>query len=121
MAQTTHEKPKTDTMTSLNQKQRQWLKQQAHHLKPVVMLGQHGFTEAVLREIQIALAHHELIKIKISAGDREERDRLITAIAEQAQAELVQRVGNMASFYRCNPDKTEPMTIPVMSPRETNA
>ncbi|WPL15522.1 RNA-binding protein [Thiorhodovibrio winogradskyi] len=101
-------------MPSITNKQRHWLKQQAHHLKPVVMLGQHGLTEAVLREIRIALDHHELIKIKVSAGDRDERDRLIAAILEDTKAELVQRVGNSASFYRPNPDKTEPLGLPAV-------
>ncbi|EIC20002.1 ribosome assembly RNA-binding protein YhbY [Thiorhodovibrio frisius] len=101
-------------MPSITPKQRHWLKQQAHHLKPVVMLGQHGLTEAVLREIRIALDHHELIKVKISAGDRAERDQLITAITEETGAELVQRVGNAASLYRHNPDKAEPFRLPAI-------
>ncbi|MBK5969573.1 RNA-binding protein [Thiorhodovibrio litoralis] len=100
-------------MPPITTKERRWLKQQAHHLKPVVMLGQHGLTEAVMREIELALSHHELIKTKIAAGDREERDKIIAAITQETHAELVQRVGNTASFYRHNPDKAQPLTLPA--------
>lgn len=102
----------TKTTQQITPKQRHWLKQQAHHLKPVVMLGQHGLTDAVLREIRIALNHHELIKVKVSAGDRDQRGQLITAILEQTEAELVQQVGNTASFYLHNADKAAPLALP---------
>jgi RNA-binding protein len=62
---------------SITEKQKRWLKKQSHHLKPVVTLGQHGLTEAVLAEIELALSHHELLKVKVNAGDREERDAAI--------------------------------------------
>lgn len=97
---------------TITDKQRRWLKQQAHHLKPVVLLGQHGLTEAVLRELHLTLDHHELVKIKIAAGDRNERDQLIGAIQEHTAAELVQRVGHTASFYRHNPEKRQPLSLP---------
>ena len=51
---------------NLTTKQKQYLKGLAHNLKPVVMLGQHGLTEGVLAEIDAALNHHELIKVKVS-------------------------------------------------------
>ena len=56
----------------LSKKQIQFLKGEAHSLKPVVQLGSNGFTEGVLAEIENALAVHELIKIKVPAEDREE-------------------------------------------------
>ena len=55
----------------LNNKQKQHLKGLAHPLKPVVMLGNNGLTEGVLAEIELALEHHELIKVKIAAEARE--------------------------------------------------
>ena len=58
----------------ITEKQKRWLKKQVHHLKPVVTVGQAGVTEPVLAELEIALNHHELVKVKINAGDREERD-----------------------------------------------
>lgn len=54
----------------LNNKQKQYLKGLAHSLKPVVLLGQHGLTEGVLAEIDLALNHHELIKVKVASEDR---------------------------------------------------
>ena len=54
---------------SLNKKQIQHLKGAAHSLKPVVLLGNNGLTEAVVAEIDYALNHHELIKVKIPMSD----------------------------------------------------
>ncbi len=97
---------------TITSKQKRWLKQQVHHLKPVVLVGQHGITESVLAEIEIALAHHELLKIRINAGDREERDAGIELIRERTQSDLVSRVGNVAAFYRANPKKRDPIVLP---------
>ena len=58
-------------MTTLSTKQKQFLKGLAHHLNPVVMLGGNGLTEGVLAEIENALNHHELIKVKVAGADRE--------------------------------------------------
>ena len=96
----------------ITEKQKRWLKQQVHHLKPVVTVGQHGITEPVLAEIEIALAHHELLKIRVNAGDREERDAAIGLILERTQAVLVSRIGNVASLYRHNPKKRDPIQLP---------
>jgi RNA-binding protein len=97
----------------ITQKQRRWLKGQVHHLRPVVLLGQAGLTDRVLAEIDGALTHHELIKIKVSAGDRALRDALVAEIAGRTSSELVNRVGNMAAFYRPNPEKREPIRLPT--------
>ena len=92
---------------TIKEKQKLWLKKQVHHLKPVVSLGRGGLTEAVLSEIEVALDHHELIKIKLAGGGRVERIAMITAIAEQAEAELILSIGQMAVFYRPNPQKKD--------------
>ncbi|BAO44631.1 YhbY family RNA-binding protein [Thiolapillus brandeum] len=89
----------------LSNSQTRHLRGLAHKLKPVVMIGQHGLRESVLEEIGIALDFHELIKIKISAGDRDERDQLIQQVIDQTRGELVQRIGNMAVIFRRNPRK----------------
>ncbi len=93
------------------EQQKRWLKKQVHHLKPVVSLGQAGLTEAVLAEIELALDHHELIKVKIAAGDRALRDAFITAIASRTQADLIDRIGNTAAFFRANPRKKAPLDL----------
>jgi len=95
----------------LTQLQKRHLKSRAHHLKPVVLIGQHGLSAPVLREIELALQAHELIKVRVSAGDREERDAMIGSIASAAGAELIQRVGHMATFYRRN-DKQPRIALP---------
>ncbi len=84
---------------------KQSLKAQAHHLKPVILLGAKGLTEAVVAETNIALLVHELIKVKINGAEKE--DRLIMAhdLCQQLQAELVQMIGNTVIIYRKNEDK----------------
>jgi RNA-binding protein len=98
---------------TITPKQRRWLKGQVHHLKPVVLLGQAGLTERVLAEIEIALAHHELIKVKVAAGDRDQRDAIVAEIVTRTGGDLIERIGNMASFYRANPKKTAPLKLPA--------
>lgn len=95
-------------------KQKRWLKQQTHHLKPVVTVGQHGLSEAVLAELELALDHHELMKVKIAGADREERDAAIATISARTGADCVGRIGHVASFYRPNPDKPDPLTPPTL-------
>ncbi len=90
---------------SLSNPQVRHLRGLAHSLKPVVMVGQHGLRESVLEEIGIALDFHELIKIKVSASDRDERDKIIASILDETRAELVQRIGNMAVLFRRNTKK----------------
>lgn len=97
---------------SLSEKQKRHLKKLAHPLKPVVMVGQNGVTEGVLAETVIALRDHELIKLRVSAGDREERDEMIRLIADHSEAELVQRIGNVAVLYKANPKKKHPLELP---------
>jgi RNA-binding protein len=88
---------------SLDSQQRRALKQRAHYLKPVVLLGAAGLTEAVLAEIELALSHHELIKVRITGGDRDARDAQVRTIVEETDSALVQRIGNIAVLYREKP------------------
>ncbi len=80
------------------------LKSEAHSLKPVVTIGQHGLTDAVLAEIELALDHHELIKIKIRA-ERDERPLISEKICASTGAELIQSIGQITVIYRLNPTK----------------
>lgn len=79
------------------------LKAKAHSLKPIVMIGAKGLTENVLSEIHLGLDAHELIKVKLSGADREERKMLIQEILQQTDAELVQSLGMVATIYREKP------------------
>lgn len=78
-------------------------KAQAHALKPVIMIGNAGFTPAVLAEIERALDVHELIKIKIRA-ERDDREEISTQICANTQAELIQKIGQIIAIYRKNPE-----------------
>ena len=86
----------------INNTQKKFLRQAAHHLKPVVWAGKNGITESLIAEIGQALESHELIKVKCHLGDREERDAGIEKICEDTDAELVQRIGNIVTLYKKN-------------------
>ena len=85
---------------NLTTKQKHYLKGMPHSPKPVVMLGQHGLTEGVLAEIDAALAHHELIKVKVAGEDRETKQLIAQAILRETRAVEVQMMGNMLSLFR---------------------
>ena len=87
-------------MTTLSTKQKQFLKGLAHHLSPVVMLGGNGLTEGVLAEIDNALNHHELIKVKIAGANRETKQLIIDAIVRETQSSNVQTIGHILVLYR---------------------
>ncbi len=89
----------------LPEKQRRRLRQLGHALKPVVIVGGQGLRDTVLAEIDGALAHHELIKVRVNAGDRTGRDAMIGSICDACNAELVQRVGHVALLFRRNPER----------------
>lgn len=95
---------------NLTTKQRQFLKGLAHHLSPVVMLGGNGLTEGVLAEINNALNHHELIKVKIAGADREVKQLIIDAIVRETNAVNVQTIGHVLVLYRQSDDKK--ITLP---------
>jgi RNA-binding protein len=84
----------------LNNAQQKFLRGLSHGLKPVVMVGGKGLTEGVLAELDVALEHHELVKVKISADDRERRDELVAELQVRSGAQLVQRIGNIATLFR---------------------
>lgn len=90
---------------TLNESQKKHLRGLAHTIKPVVMVGQHGLKDTIFEEVDIALDAHELIKIKVSVGDREERDEIIQEICNRSGGLLVQRVGNIAILFRRNPKR----------------
>lgn len=74
-----------------------------HKLKPVVIIGNAGYTDSVQRELDQALDHHELLKVRVNAGDRKERDRIIQELCTTTGASLVQSIGHVALLYRLNP------------------
>lgn len=81
---------------------KQALKAQAHHLKPVVLLGSKGLTPAVVEETNVALLAHELIKVKINGAEKPDRIMIANDLCQQLSADLVQLIGNTAVIYRKN-------------------
>lgn len=99
-----------DPCMILSNKQKQFLKAEAHHLNPVVMIGNNGLTEGVLVEIESALTYHELIKIKIAAEDRETKHLIADAIIRETSAIKIQLIGSVLTLYKQSDDKK--ITLP---------
>jgi len=95
---------------NLSNKQKQYLKGEAHHLKPVVMIGANGFTEGVLAEIENALNFHELIKVKVSSEERETKKLICDAIVRETGATQVQLIGSILTLFKPSEDKK--ITLP---------
>jgi RNA-binding protein len=87
---------------ALTERQKKHLRRLGHDLHPVVRVGQRGINPGVLEELEIALDHHELVKLRARAGSRDTRDDILEQLANQTGAELVHRIGNVALFYRKN-------------------
>jgi RNA-binding protein len=86
---------------SLNKEQLRYLRGLCHHINPVVMIAGKGLTENVMNELEIALDHHELVKVKVRA-ERDERKSIIEAMVADTKAELVQSIGQTACLFRRN-------------------
>lgn len=95
----------------LTDRQRRYLRGLAHPLKPVIMIGNAGLTDAVAQETVRALHDHELIKVKTRVTDRKQRDTMIASLAERTGSSLVDRIGHVAVLYRRRPE-TPKIVIP---------
>ncbi len=97
---------------------RQALKGRAHRLHPVVMIGNEGLSDAVIREIDASLKAHELIKVRVGGDDREARAALLDAICERTGASPVQQIGKILVIYRERPPEAapEPVAAPARKP-----
>ena len=89
----------------LTDAQRKYLRRLGHDRNPIVLVGQGGLSPNLVAELDRALRDHELVKLRARVGDREERDRILAELAAATGAELVQRIGHVALFYRANPEK----------------
>jgi RNA-binding protein len=92
-------------MRELGESQRKYLRRLGHDLKPVVLMGARGLTDAVLAEIDKALTDHELVKVKVVADDRAQKQAYMQRICESTDAVLIQAIGHIALLYRPNPEK----------------
>lgn len=101
-------------MSELDTAQRKALKARAHALHPILQLGDKGLTDAVVAEIDRALAHHELIKVRAAPLNREEREVALASICERIDATPVQHIGKIFILYR---EKPQPEPPPRAEPR----
>jgi len=90
-------------MLDLTVPERLALKGLAHQLKPTVMIGNAGLTDSVLKEIEVTLKLHELIKIRVMA-ERADREAILTEICTKLNAAPVQHIGKILVVYQPNPD-----------------
>jgi RNA-binding protein len=81
---------------------RKQLRQLAHRLEPIIVVGERGLTETVIRETERALADHELIKTRINLAERVARRECGRALAERCHADIVQEIGKVIVLYRRN-------------------
>lgn len=104
--------------------QRNDLRAAAHSLRPVVLIGDKGLSDAVLKEIDVHLNAHQLIKIRVSGDDRESRIAAFDTICTTLQAEPIHHIGKILTIYRRNPeradllDTSEPATRAVRKANE---
>jgi len=81
-------------MMKLTNNQKKHLRKLAHNLRPIVMVGQQGLSDAVLAELESTMTKHELLKIKVRANDREEKQKIVDKI-------LFLKSSISAGYWRC--------------------
>jgi putative YhbY family RNA-binding protein len=79
----------------------------AHHLSPVVMIGQEGLTESVTKEVDAALNSHSLIKIRVLGDDRTAREQMFISLAETLSAAPIQHIGKLLVLWRPSLEKPQ--------------
>lgn len=96
---------KSDKKKELHSSHKKFLRGKAHHLKPLVLVGQSGVTEGVIQSVNDALLAHELIKVRL----REPEDKKLMAqeIAKQSQSHLCGLIGHTLILYRTHPEKPQ--------------
>jgi RNA-binding protein len=78
---------------------------EAHHLDPVVMIGNEGLTPAVKKEIDAALRAHGLIKVRVHGDDRAQREEMFQTLADELGAAPIQHIGKLLVLWRPKPPK----------------
>ena len=91
-------------MLEITAVQRRALRARAHALNPVVAISQNGLTESVVKEIDLSLSSHELIKIRVFGDERELREQYLQSICQQLGAAPVQHIGKLLVIWRPRPD-----------------
>jgi len=89
----------------LSEKQKRHLRGLGHALKPIILIGNAGATDAVVAETVRALNDHELIKVRVSCMERDARDEALDSLATRTKSDIVGRIGHTAVLYRRHPEK----------------
>jgi RNA-binding protein len=89
----------------MNGKDRRYLRGLAHALSPVVIIGQRGLTDAVVRQVDGALTDHELIKVRLGGECPVDRDEAADTLALRTGAEVAGHIGRVLILYRAHPEK----------------
>ena len=105
-------------MPQLTPAERRALRARAHHLQPVVMIGDAGLTPSVVKEIDVNLNSHELIKIRVLGDDRQQRKHLNDEICNALDASQVQCIGKILVIFRPKPAQDEKKTAPRRKARK---
>lgn len=87
---------------NLTESNKKFLRGLGHQLKPLIIIGDSGLSESLLSEYESTLDHHELMKVRVRAGDRDTRNEIIEKLCSDSSAALIQRIGNVALVYRPN-------------------
>ena len=90
---------------ALSSSQIRYLRSLAHDLSPVVLLGNKGASDAVVKELDQVLDIHELVKVKLSGGDKAERQAQIDTLTAGTGAEPIHRIGHVVVLFRRNADE----------------
>lgn len=91
------------TALTISPAQRKALKAKAHDLSPVVMIGNDGLTAGVVKEAEIAINSHNLIKVRVFGDDRENRIAIYEALCDKLNAAPVQHIGKLLVLWRPEP------------------
>ena len=94
-------------MATLSNEDIRRFKQQAQQLRPTVLIGKQGLTEAVIKETDTRLTARELIKVQVAGDDRQERIAIAEALCAATGAELVQQIGKQLVLWRPKPEEKE--------------
>ena len=103
-------------MTELTPAQRRDLRARAHHLNPVVTIGDNGLAPTVVAEIERSLQAHELIKVKVQGAEREQRDALMQELCAALDAAQVQHIGNILVVWRQRREEDKPAAAAEKKP-----
>ena len=94
---------------ALSGKQSRHLRGLAHHIKPVVTVGQAGVTPPLVAKTEEELGYHELIKVKVGQGCLDDTKTVAAEISTATGAELVGTIGHVVILYKAR--KKEPAIV----------